>query len=124
MRFFLPVGLCSIVAGCSSGTAERLAYQESADERMTRIASAGPQECEAKFPRASGHNHLAQAHCEVKFKSGCLPQADYPDRQAPACGPMLALRSCPDLQEHVPKVIPFSRAEESRWSRNLFQIVI
>jgi hypothetical protein len=43
---FSAMGLCIVVAGCSSGTSDRIAYQESPDERMTRIVSAGRQTCE------------------------------------------------------------------------------
>jgi hypothetical protein len=80
MRYFSVVGFCTIVAGCSSGTSERLAYQESPDERMTRIILAARQECEAKFPTSPRHNHVAQARCVVEFKERVvMPQADYPD---------------------------------------------
>jgi hypothetical protein len=80
MRSFLAIGWCIIVAGCSSGTAERLAYQESPDDRMTRIVSAGRQECEAKFPTAPRRNHLAQAQCVAEFKERVvMPQDQFPD---------------------------------------------
>lgn len=80
MRCFLAIGFCTFVAGCSSGTSERLAYQESPDERMTRIISAARQDCEAKFPTSPRHNHVAQARCVVEFKERVvMPQSDYPD---------------------------------------------
>jgi hypothetical protein len=80
MRYFLVIGFCTIFAGCSSGTSERLAYQESPDERMTRIVLAGRQECEAKFPTSPRHNHTAQAQCVVEFKERVvMPQDDAPD---------------------------------------------
>jgi hypothetical protein len=80
MRCFLAIGFCTIVAGCSSGTSERLAYQESPDERMTRIVLAGRQECETKFPTSPRHNHLAQAQCVVEFKERVvMPQDQFPD---------------------------------------------
>jgi hypothetical protein len=77
---FVVVGFCTIVAGCSPGTSDRLSYQESPDERMTRIVLAGRQECEAKFPTSPRHNHLAQAQCVVEFKERVvMPQDDAPD---------------------------------------------
>jgi hypothetical protein len=80
MRYVLVIGFCTIVAGCSSGTSERLGYQESPDERMTRIVLAGRQECEAKFPTSPRHNHLAQAQCVVEFKERVvMPQDQFPD---------------------------------------------
>jgi hypothetical protein len=80
MRSFSAAGLCIIVAGCSSGTSERLAYQESPDARMTRIALAGRQDCEAKFPTAPRRNNVAQARCIVAFNEQVImPQDDYPD---------------------------------------------
>jgi hypothetical protein len=33
MHYFLVIGFCTLVAGCSSETSERLAYQESPDQR-------------------------------------------------------------------------------------------
>jgi hypothetical protein len=80
MRYFSTISLCIIVAGCSSGTSDRIAYQESPDERMTRIVSAGRQACEEKFPTSPRHKHLAQARCVVEFKERVvMPQVDYPD---------------------------------------------
>jgi hypothetical protein len=80
MRSFSAIGLCIIVAGCASGTSERPAYQETPDERMTRIVSAGRQDCETKFPTAPRRNHLAQARCVVEFKERVImPQDQFPD---------------------------------------------
>jgi hypothetical protein len=80
MRSFSVIGVCILAAGCSSGTADRLAYQESPDERLTRIGLAGRQECEAKFPAAPRRNHLAQAQCVVEFKERVImPQDQFPD---------------------------------------------
>jgi hypothetical protein len=80
MRYFSAIGLCIIVAGCSSETSNRIAYQESPDERMTRIVSAGRQACEEKFPTSPRHNHLAQARCVVEFKERVvMPQDEAPD---------------------------------------------
>jgi len=80
MRTFSAIGLCIIFAGCSSGTPERLAYQESPDERMTRIVLVGRQDCEAKFQTAPRRNHLAQAKCVVEFKERVvMPQDQFPD---------------------------------------------
>jgi hypothetical protein len=80
MRSFLAVGVCVIVAGCSSGTSERLTYQESPDARMTRIALAGRQDCEAKFPTAPRRNNVAQAKCIVAFNEQVIiPQDEAPD---------------------------------------------
>jgi hypothetical protein len=80
MRYFSVIGLCIIVAGCSSGTSGRIAYQESPDERMTRIVLAGRQECETKFPTTPKHNHVAQAKCIVAFNEQVIvPQDEAPD---------------------------------------------
>ena len=80
MRYFSVIGLCVIVAGCSLGKSDRIAYQESPDERMTRIVLAGRQECETKFPTSPRHNHVAQAKCVVAFdEQVVVPQDEAPD---------------------------------------------
>jgi len=80
MRIVSVVGLCVVVAGCSSTTSDRIAARESPDERMTRIVLAGRQECEARFPTTLRHNHLAQAQCVVEFKERVvMPQDQFPD---------------------------------------------
>jgi hypothetical protein len=80
MRYFSVIGLCVIVAGCSLGTSDRIAHQESPDERMTRIVLAGRQECETKFPTSPRRNHLAQARCVVEFNERVvMPQDQFPD---------------------------------------------
>jgi hypothetical protein len=80
MRSLSALLFCTIVAGCSSGASDRVAYGESPDERMTRIVMAGRQDCETKFPTTPRHNHMAQARCVAEFKERVvMPQDDAPD---------------------------------------------